>query len=209
MIKVFLLILGPGSAWEKIAQSRRGYAFILATYLLPFMILVTWLEGWGLLHWGKWQPRFQVNKMFTADQVIPFEIAQFLVFLVTIFVCALIVLRVSQTFHERNKYLEAFTLTAYAFSPILLFHLLDVLPGISPWATWGVGVAFTIWILYQGIPRVLQPDPTHAFGLYLSSVFVIVLSSGLERLITGMYLLGYMSFEHSYLTRELSRFLPK
>jgi hypothetical protein len=137
MIKVFLLILGPGSAWEKIAQSRRGYAFILTTYLLPFMILVTWLEGWGLLHWGKWQPRFQVNKMFTADQVIPFEIAQFLVFLVTIFICALIILRVSQTFHERNKYLEAFTLTAYGFSPVLLFHVLDVLPGISPWATAG------------------------------------------------------------------------
>jgi hypothetical protein len=54
----------------------------------------------------------------------------------------------------------------------------------------------------------LQPDPTHAFGLYLSAVFVIVLSSGLGRLITGMYLLGYMSFEHSWLTREISRFLP-
>jgi hypothetical protein len=27
-------------------------------------------------------------------------------------------------------------------------------------------------------------------------------------LITGMYLLGYMSFEHSWLTREISRFLP-
>ena len=80
---------------------------------------------------------------------------------------------------------------------------------MSPWATWGVGVALTVWILYQGIPRVLQPDPTHAFGLYLSAVFVIVLSSGLGRMITGMYLLGYMSFEHSWLTRELSRFLPQ
>ena len=207
MIKVFFLILGPGSGWEKIAQARRGYAFILATYLLPFLLLACWLEGWGLLHWGKWQPKFQITKMFTADQVIPFEISQFLVLLVTILVCSLIILRVSQTFHERNKYREAFTLTAYAFSPVLLLHLLDVAPGMSPWVTWGVGVSMTVWILYQGIPRILQPDPTHAFGLYLSAVFVIVLSSGLGRLITGMYLLGYMSFDHSWLTREISRFL--
>jgi hypothetical protein len=67
----------------------------------------------------------------------------------------------------------------------------------------------TIWILYQGIPRILQPDPTHAFGLYLSAMMVIVLTSGLARLMTAMYLLGYMDFQHSWLTRELSRVLPQ
>ena len=209
MIKVFFLIFGPAQAWEKIARVRRGYAFVLTTYLLPFLVLTAWLEGWALLQWGKWQPKLQIYKHFTVDQVVTFEICQFLLLLVTVFICALIILRVSQTFHERNKYLEAFVLTAYAFSPILLLHVFDAAPGINPLVTWGVGVALSISMLYQGIPRILQPDPTHAFGLYLSSMFVIVLSTGLGRVITAMYLLGYMDFQHSWLTRELSRFLPK
>ncbi|MGC9942753.1 MAG: YIP1 family protein [Verrucomicrobiota bacterium] len=206
---MFFLIFEPAVAWEKIALARRGYAFIWSTYLLPFVLLVTALEGWGLLHWGKWQPRFQIIKSFTEHEVLAYEICQFCVFLATVLICALLILRISQTFHERHKYLQAFTLTAYGFSPILLLHVLDVAPAMSPWATWGVGVALTIWILYQGIPRVLQPDPTHAFGLYLSAMIVIVLTSGLARLITAMYLLGYMDFQHSWLTRELSRFLPQ
>ena len=206
MIKVFFLILGPASAWENIARVRRGYAYILATYLLPFLLATSLAEGWGLLHWGKWQPKFQIFKSFSSPEVFPYEICQFLVFLLTIFICSLIVLRVSQTFHERNNYLEAFTLTAYAFSPMLLLHLLDALPGMSPWVTWAIGVVLTVWILYQGVPRILQPDPTHAFGLYLSSIFVIVLATGLGRLIMGMYVLGYMSFDHSYLTRVWARF---
>jgi hypothetical protein len=208
MIKVFFLIFESDVAWDRIAQARRGYAFIWATYLLPFVLLVTAVEGWGLHRWGKWQPKFQIIKTFTSQEIMSFEICQFLVTLATILICALLILRVSQTFHERNKYLQAFTLTAYAFSPILLLRLLDVAPSMNPFATWGVGVVITIWILYQGIPRVLQPDPTHAFGLYLSTMFVIVLTTGLARLITAMYLLGYMDFQHSWLTRELSRYLP-
>jgi len=61
--------------------------------------------------------------------------------------------------------------------------------------------------LYQGIPRVMLPDPTHAFGVYLSAVFVMVLTSGLERLITGLYLLGRMDFHHSWLSSNLAHLL--
>jgi hypothetical protein len=165
------------------------------------------LEGFGLQHWGKWQPKFEIIRSFTSREVMVFESCQLLVWIATVLICALLILRVSQTFHERNNYLHAFTLTTYGLGPVFLLHFFDVFPGMNPFVTWGAGVALTIWILYQGIPRVLQPDPTHAFGLYLSASFVIVLTTGLFRSITAMYLLGYVNFQHSWLTRELSRFL--
>ena len=68
-------------------------------------------------------------------------------------------------------------------------------------------MALTMWILYQGIPRVMQPDPTHAFGVYLSASIVVVLTSGLARLVTAMYLLGYMDFQHSWLTRTVAHLI--
>jgi hypothetical protein len=205
MIKVFFLIFEPGVGWTKIAQARRGFAFIFITYLLPFLLLVTGLEGWSLEKWGKWQPKFQQINHFPPHTVYAYEGIQFFLLLGMVLISALLVLRICQTFHGRNSYLQAFTLTAYAFSPIFLLRLLDVSPSMNPWATWVVGIGLTIWILYQGIPLVLQPDPTHAFGLYLSTIFVIVLTSGTVRLITGMFLLGQSSFQHSWLTHALGQ----
>jgi len=61
-----------------------------------------------------------------------------------------------------------------------------------------------VWTLYQGIPRVMQPDPTHAFGVYLSTTIVIVMTSATVRVITGMYLLGYMDVQHSWMSRTIT-----
>jgi len=207
MIKALFLIFEPGAAWDHIARSRRGIGFILGTYLLPMLLLTAAAEGWGLEHWGKWQPKFTMFKEFTDHTVIRYEVLQALLLLAMVFVCALMLLKVSQTFHGRHTYREAFTIVSYGLSPFFLARFLDAAPQMSPWVSWGLGIGVTIWILYQGIPRVMQPDPTHAFGLYLSAAVVVVLMTGVVRLLTGLYLLGYLDLQHSWLTRQLSTFL--
>ena len=207
MIKAFFLIFEPGAAWDHIAQARRGIGFILTTYLLPMILLTAVAESWGLQHWGKWQPKFQMFKQFSHDTILSYELAQAVLLLLMVFVAALMLLKISQTFNGRHTYLQAFTTVAYGFSPFFLAHFLDVAPQMSPWVSWGIGIGLTVWILYQGIPRVLQPDPTHAFGLYLSSLVVVILTSAVVRILTGMYLLGYLDLQHSWLTRQLSTFL--
>ena len=202
MFKALFLIFEPSVAWDRIAQARRSIAFVFCLYLLPMVFLATATEGWGLHRWGKWQPRFQKFKEFSLHDIIGFEVIQMLLALVVILLGALILLRISETFQSRRKYLDAFTTIAYGYSPLFLTRLFDAGPMVSPWATWAIGIMLTVWILYQGIPRVMQPDPTHAFGLYLSAMIVVVLTSGLARLVTGLYLLGEVDFHHSYLTHK-------
>lgn len=207
MIRVFFLIFEPDVAWDKIAQARRGIAFILGTYLLPFILLVTAAEGWALTTYGKWQPKFERTKIFAQTTAVHFEIVQALLLLATVFVAALLLHIANGTFRSRQSYLQSFTVTAYAFSPMLLSYLLNIGPGVHPAVSWGVGLALTVWVLYQGIPRVLQPDPTHAFGTYLFAVIIITMVSGMVRLFTGMYLLGDINFENSALTHALGHWL--
>jgi hypothetical protein len=203
MIKVFFLIFEPSVAWEKIAQARRGFLYITLTHLLPFILLGAALEGWGLTAHGKWQPQFHMFKSFPPQEIITFEVIQALLLLAVVFVSAVLVFRISQTFQDRLNFLQAFTTVAYGFSPMFLFRLLDGSATMHPATTWLMGMALTIWIFYQGIPRVMLPDPTHAFGVYLSATIVVVLTSGLARLITAMYLLGYMDFHHSWVSNNL------
>lgn len=207
MIKVFFLIFEPSVAWEKIVQARRGFLFITAVQLLPLILLGSALETWGLIRHGKWQPPFQMFKIFPRPEIYSFEIVQFFVLLAVVFVSALLVFKIAQTFQDRLTFLQAFTTVAYGYSPMFLLRLLDFSATMHPAVTWLVGMGLTMWILYQGIPRVMQPDPTHAFGVYLSAMIVVVLTSGLARLITGMYLLGYMDFQHSWLSNKITHLL--
>ncbi len=203
MIKVFFLFFERGVAWDKIAQVRHGMGYILVTCLLPLLALMGFVNGWGLYHWGKWQPRFQMVKQFDLPTVVGFETIDVLLTLAAVFVSALLILRIAQTFNGHHSYLQAFTAAAYGLSPLFLVRLLDAGPTMSPWVTWAVGVALSIWILYQGMPRIILPDPTHAFGLYLCTAIVIVLVTATARVFTGLFLLGYMDMNHSYLMRKL------
>ncbi len=207
MIKVFFLIFEPSVAWDKIALARRGFFFITAVHVLPLIAAGTALETWGLLRSGKWQPQFQIFKHFPPEEIYTFEIVQFLTLLAMVFVSALLVYKVAQTFQDRLTFLQAFTAVAYGYSPMFLFHFLDASATMYPAVPWLLGVALTMWILYQGIPRVMQPDPTHAFGVYLSAMIVVVLTSGLERLITALYLLGRVDFQHSWLSNQIGHVL--
>jgi len=207
MIKVFFLIFEPGVAWDKIAQARRGLVFITGLQLLPLILLGSALETWGLLRHGKWQPKFQMFKVFPEPDIYNYEIIQFCLLLAVVFVSALLVFKISQTFQDRLKFLQVFTTVAYGFTPMFLVRFLDASASMNPLVPWLIGVALMMWILYQGIPRVMQPDPTHAFGVYLSTVIVVVLTSGLARLITAMYLLGQMNFQHSWLSNKITHLL--
>jgi uncharacterized membrane protein YidH (DUF202 family) len=205
MFKPFFLIFEPAATWEKIAQARHSFVYLLTAHLLPLILLGSVVEGWGVARWGKWQPTFDRIRKFSWSEAITFEVIYSLLLVGVVLVCALLLLKVSQTFFGRNNYREAFTTIAYSFSPLLLLRLLDAAPMMSPWVSWMIGILLTVWILYQGIPRVMQPDPTHAFGLYLSTIIVTVLVSGLVRVLTGLYLLGNVDFQHSWLTHYLAR----
>jgi uncharacterized membrane protein YidH (DUF202 family) len=205
MFKTFFLIFESAATWGKIAQAQRSFVYILTTHLLPLILLGSVVEGLGVARWGKWQPTFDRIRNFSLAETVTFEVIYSLLLMGVVLVCALLLLKVSQTFFGRNNYREAFTTIAYSFSPLLLLRLLDAAPMMSPWVSWMVGILLTVWILYQGIPRVMQPDPTHAFGLYLSTIIVTVLISGLVRVMTGLYLLGNVDFQHSWLTHYLAR----
>ena len=193
------------AAWDRIALQMPGLARVFCLRLLPMMILTASLEGLGLAHWGKWQPDFRHYRFFSQNQIISYEVAQSLLNLVMILLCGWLVQVMGRTFHGRDTYTytRSFTTVVCSLSPMFLLRLLDVFPGISPYITWSLGIVLSVWVLYDGLPRLLVPDPTHAFGLYLSCAFVLVLATGSVRIFTALYLQGSASFAHSALGRGI------
>jgi hypothetical protein len=191
MIYALWLIFAPMRAWERILRAKRSLAFVLIIYLLPLLILTSFGEGWGLVTYGKVRSEVRnVPTKFTTGQATVFEAGQILLTLLVVFVGAWLVKAVGETFHGRHNYTQTFTVVAYGLSPLFLFRLLDAFPMVPPWLSWALGIIFSIRILYSGLPHVLQPDPPHAFGLFVMSSFLLFFITGLVELLTFFYLLG-------------------
>jgi len=193
MIKTLLLIFNPADAWDRIINARRSLLAVLVLYLLPLLVLTSLGEAYGLIHWGKMQGAARLPRTFSVHQALVFEGAYIGFMLVIVFVGAQVVKAMGETFHGRNTYGQTFTLISYGLGPVFLLHLLDAFTPISPWATWGVGILLSSAVLYHGVPKVMEPDPPHAFGLFLVTSFVLFLATGLTRFIMAQYLQGRLS----------------
>jgi hypothetical protein len=190
MIKALLLILNPMPTWEGIVRARRSLFFVLVVYLLPLLLLASVAEGYGLVHWGKWQGEIGRIKKFPIREAAVMEAAEFLLALVMVFVGAGLVKSIGETFHGRHTYPQAFTAVAYGLSPLFLLRLLDAFSWMSPWVSWSIGIILSIAVLYNGLPQMMEPDPPHAFGLFFISALLLALVTGLVRLVTWWYLRG-------------------
>ena len=190
MIKALLLIFRPVATWEGIVAAQRRWVSLLIGYLLPMLLLVAVVEGYGLMHFGKMRGQIPHLTLFSPSETIFYETAQFLLSLIIVFLAAHLIKSLGETFHGRHTFNQTFTVAVYALSPLFLLRLFDMFTGMSPWFTWIVGIALSIATLYHGLPRVMLPDPPHALGLYLSSSVLLLLVTGLTRFITAWYLAG-------------------
>ena len=190
MIKALFLIIKPAPTWDGIIASQRKWPWILVIHLLPLLVLTSVIEGYGLIHWGKARGATAHVQTLSLSQTLAYESMQLILSLLVVFVGARMVKALGETFHGRHTLTQAFVATAYGLSPLFLVRVFNVVPTLSPWITWAVGIVLSASILYYGLPRVMQPDPPHAFGLYLMSVIVLIMITGLACLVTTGYLQG-------------------
>jgi hypothetical protein len=192
VIKAFFLIFSPVKSWDRILQAHRSLWFLLLRYFLPMMLMAAGAEGFGMVVWGKPQTVFHRIQKYTVAEAALYEIARFLMMMMVVATCGFLIKLFAETFGKRHSFWQTLTLTMYGLSPLFLLRLFDATPIMSPWITWGIGVILCTEVLYQGVPRVMEPDPPIAFGLYFMSSLVLVATTGLERFATAWYLSGRM-----------------
>jgi hypothetical protein len=207
MIKALLLIFLPRHTWEQIAAVQRKVSVVFLTYLLPLLLLSTLAECYGLVHWGK--PRGAAGHLttFPLSQAVVFGAGRILMSIIIVLVVAKMMKSLGETFHGRHSIHQVFLLAAYGMSPLFLLRVLNLFPAVSPWATWVVGVILAIMALYHGLPIIMKPDPSHAFGLYFMSCLLMTIVTGLDCFLTAWYLGGKFT-KLDELISSLASYLP-
>src|SRR5947208_1805937 len=106
MIEALLLLFSPAATWERIGRVQRGFLYLLFTYLLPVMIVTSFVEGYGLHHWGKWQGEVPHIRTWSFAEAVVFEAGQLVVTLLIIVFNSALVKSVGETFHARHTLLQ-------------------------------------------------------------------------------------------------------
>jgi hypothetical protein len=197
MFLVFLMIFDPEGGWGRAAESARSTFRVVFLHLLPLLLIGCIAEGLGMMRWGKRIGPFGTVRSFTLTEVVSYEACQFAVGLAVVCLGALVLRGLCNTFHFRQKFTQALAVSAFGLGPIFLMRVCDAFPTVFPWVPWIIGAALTMGILYQGIPRVMKLDPAHALGVYVSSALVLVLASGIGRLLVIHFLQAKMLGLHS------------
>jgi hypothetical protein len=207
MIKALLLIFEPIATWEGIVRARRSMAFVLVVYLLPLVLLTSACEAYGLVQWGKWQGEVARLKRFSVREAVVIEAAQVLLSIVVVFAGTKMMKAIGETFHGRHTYVQALTTVVYGLSPLFLLRLLDTFSGVSPWLSWSIGIMLSVAVLYHGVPRMMEPDPSHAFGLFFMSALLLALVTAMARYFIAMCLGGKVTVLQDFIS-DLAARLP-
>ncbi len=190
MIKAIQLLFSSVATWEHIGRARRSLIYVLAVQFCPLLLLFCVGEGFYLVHWGRARGIVPRPHLFPANETVVFEAAQFLFWLIVLGTDAVMIKAFGETFHGRHNYTETATVVSYTLSVFFLLRFLGAFVPISPWVIFFIAMLLTLGTMYNGLPRIMKPDPPHAFGLYLMSAILVTLTSGIAQALAIWYLGG-------------------
>lgn len=206
MIKAFLFVFEPVKTWDKVARTTHSVGGLVTRNLLPMLLITAVVEGYGLVNWGKHPAMsYQGLRKFPVGQVAVYEALLLVLLSGVLLVVAQVLRALGETFHSRHTFAQALTVVVHGLSPLFVLRLLDAFPLVNPWVSWSIGILLSMAILYQGLPRIMMPDPPHALGLYLTSCLVVLLATGLVRFLTAWYLAGRFPAVESWISGLAAR----
>ena len=186
MILVLAMFFDPQRAWEHAAKTGRNGWRTLTLGLLPLLLLGCVAEAYGMTHWGKAAGDFGGRHVYELETALRLQACHALAGLILVLICAVALRAITDTFKRRQSFAQALVVAVYGLGPIFLARMADAAPAINPWLSWGIGALLAVALLYQGLPRVFHIDPAHALGVYLSGSMLVVLISGILRLVMVM-----------------------
>jgi hypothetical protein len=195
MIKAILLIFDPVATWNGIALDRKSFNRILFLYLMPMIVLSVAIQVAGRIYFNQHSESAEWDRAYDLH-IFCYGVVQLVLDFAVVFICPKAIKTIAETFHSRNTFNQCFTLVAYGLSPLFLLSLLNAFPAINLWLGFGIGIALSVGTVYSGLPRVMLPDPPHAFGLYFMSAFLLAAASSLAAVLSWGVLTGKLKLLH-------------
>ena len=187
---VWSILTEPRVAWARIREEDRSVAEIYLGVIVP-LGLISPIAGFiGTTQFG-WQIGASNPVTLTAGSAIQISIAYFGAILVSVFVIAMLIRWMSETYGEQLSLSRSVALAAYTAVPMFLIGLFQVYPVL--WINFLFGLpalAYAVYLLYAGVPIMMDIPPEKGF-LFASAVLAVGLVALVGLLASTVVLWSY------------------
>jgi Yip1-like protein len=174
------MILTPKSEWDVVAAEPTQPAQVVTGYVLPLAAAYAIASFIGAA-----MVMGYLGGMAGIGFALVAAIYHLVMAVVMVFVLGFIIDALAPTFTGQKNFPQAVKVAAYAYTPIWVFGLLTVIPLLG-WLAVLVGVAYALYLLYLGLPRLMKV-PAEKSVPYVVVVIVVGIVLGIViGLIGGM-----------------------
>ncbi|MGF1689038.1 YIP1 family protein [Photobacterium japonica] len=165
---LFGLYAHPKQEWRTIDKDHEGiqsslsHIVVIALFPPAFAFLSSVFIGWRI---GVGEPIF-----LTASSAFTMSIAMYIALIGGVFALAYLTYWMSHTFGSAPTYTQALELAAYTATPLFMASMAALYPQVWFLMLVGlVGVAYSVYLLYTGVP-ILMHIPEERGFIYASSI---------------------------------------
>jgi hypothetical protein len=179
------IILQPKEEWNRISEETPDVRAIVLNYVLPLSIIpaIATFLGWGLIGrtykvWGGLATTVKGWGYGLSQSVVVFISA-----ILAVFVAALVIDLLAQSFKSEKNFGRSFQLVAFAWTPAWIAGIFNLIPAISFLGTlFGI---YSLVLLYFGIGIMKKTPEESKAGYFVVSLLVMVVAFMIVSLIIG------------------------
>lgn len=191
-----LLFSTPGLAWRVIKNTEISIAAFYLRILLPLAVIPPICAWYGVTRTG-WQIGSSNLVKITETSATLICLIYFAAIIIGISVIAFMVIWMSETYGNRQRFITGLKFVTYTFSPLILIGVFQLYPTL--WVNFIVGLpalGYSVFLLYSGVPIILGVPKEQGF-MYSSAMLAVGLIA-LVTLLVVMVIIWSFGFEPQF-----------
>ena len=174
------ILMSPKTEWPIIEAENKPHQQVCTTYVLMLALIpaVASFIGYGLIGYS-----VLGVKIFGISTGIKQSITQYITMVGGVYISAYIIDLLADTFGARKDFNRAFSLVAYAYTPMFVAGIFYILPSLS-WLASLAGL-YGLYLLYIGLQPMMQAPAEKQTSYFVVSLLVMIVVSIVLGLILG------------------------
>lgn len=169
---VWSILTEPVLTWSKIRDENWSAVEIYLRIIIPLALISPVAGLIGTTQFG-WQIGPGEPVMLTGSSALQISLAYFGAILVSVFVIALLIRWMSETYGDQKPFVRTLALAAYTAVPLFLIGVVQIYPVL--WVNFLFGLpalAYSVYLLYSGVP-IMMDIPQEKGFLFASAVLAV------------------------------------
>jgi hypothetical protein len=163
--------LRPKDTWQVIKSEPATIKDLYTSYAVPLAAITPLASfiGFSLIGFSMLTMRYRIPFVTGLSHAI----VSYVLSLVGIYVVAQIIDALAPSFGSQKNLINAMKVTVYSYTPAWVAGILLIIPGLSPIT--GLVSLYSLYILYLGLPVLMETPQDKAMGYFVVSIVVSIL----------------------------------